>query len=374
MAAQGRNWTDSFGRTYQYLPHRAGLIGRKPIEFSADSTLAIAEASSSLGSVPSLPTAGIASVLFRSESTASSLIEGVGPGSRRILEAEIAGEGEINDEQARRVVSNLEALHDAIDTPIPAQREDILRWHRKLLEGHPGMAPDSIGTFRPVQNWIGGDAIGPRNASFIPPAPEDVAPMVDDLVVFCGRSDLPPIAHAGIAHAHFEVIHPFVDGNGRVGRLLLQQLLRRRQKLPSLVPVSVIWSRATDRYIAGLRSYQVGDIDSWLEFFAFSVIEAVDWMADISDQIFRLLGELRNRIDTRGESVTARVIADLPQHPIVDSQAVAARYGVTPQSAHAALLRLEDAGILRQRAFARRRKGRPRKAFAATELIDLLVD
>ncbi|MGI8517111.1 MAG: Fic family protein [Acidimicrobiia bacterium] len=77
------------------------------------------------------------------------------------------------------------------------------------------------------------------------------------------------------------MIHPFVDGNGRVGRLLLQQLLRRRLKLPSPVPVSVVWSRAIDRYIAGLRSYQSGDIDSWLEFFAFSVIESVDWMADI---------------------------------------------------------------------------------------------
>ncbi|MGI8517112.1 MAG: hypothetical protein ACR2ME_02035 [Acidimicrobiia bacterium] len=101
---------------------------------------------------------------------------------------------EINDEQARRVASNLEALHDAIDTPIPAQQGDILRWHRKLLECHPGRASDTIGAFGAVQNWIGGDAFGPRYASFIPLAPEDVAPLVDDLVMFCGRTDLPPVA------------------------------------------------------------------------------------------------------------------------------------------------------------------------------------
>ncbi|MGI8517110.1 MAG: hypothetical protein ACR2ME_02025 [Acidimicrobiia bacterium] len=83
---------------------------------------------------------------------------------------------------------------------------------------------------------------------------------------------------------------------------------------------------------------------------------------------------MRNRIDTRGESVTARVITDLSQHPIVDSQAVAASYAVTSQSAHAALLRLEKAGILHHRAFARRRKGRPRKAFAATELMTCLAE
>ena len=373
MEGQALKWTDQLGRTYEYIPYEAGLIGEAEVDFSSDATLAIAEASTSLGSVPTLPAAGIASVIYRSESSASSLIEGVGPGPRRILEAEIADETEINDEEARRVVRNLEALRDAMETAIPARQDDLLRWHKKLMEGHPRMASESIGSFRSQQNWIGGDAAGPRRAEFIPPRPEEVPKLIDDLVTFSARTDLTPVAHAAIAHARFEVIHPFVDGNGRVGRLLIQQLLRRRLALPSPVPVSVVWSQDTDKYVEGLRSYQDGDVNGWLEFFSLSVIQAVGWMAEISDRILAVLAEFHSRVDTRGESVTFRLINDLPSHPIVESQAVAERYGVTPQSAHASLLRLEEAGVLSEGAFARRQKGRPRRAFAATELIDLFA-
>jgi len=373
MEAQAPPWTDQFGRTYQYSPYDAKPIADAQIDFSSEAALAVAEASSWLGSVPALPVAGIASVLYRSESSASSLIEGVGPGPRRILEAEIAGEGEIDDEEARRVVSNLEALRDAMKTEIPAGPDDLLRWHRKLMAGHPRLSAESIGAFRIGQNWIGGDSAGPRNAEFIPPRPERVPTLIDDLVAFCARTDLTPVAHAAIAHARFEVIHPFVDGNGRVGRLLIQHLLRRRLTLPSPIPVSVVWAEDPDRYIKGLRAYQEGDVDSWLQSFSLSVIRAVGWMTDISERITTLIEEFKARVDTRGESVTVRVIEDLPDRPIVDSQTVAVRYGVTPQSAHAALIRLEAAGILSERAFARRRKGRPRRMLAAAELIELLA-
>ncbi len=373
MEAQTLKWTDQFGRTYPYFPYNAGLIADAEIEFSSEAALAVAEASSSLGSVPGLPIAGIASVLYRSETSASSLIEGVGPGPRRILEAEIASEVEIDDEEARRVISNLDALRDAMKTEIPAGPDDLLRWHRTLMAGHPRMPAETIGAFRTKQNWIGGDSAGPRNAEFVPPRPEEVPALIDDLVAFCTRTDLTPVAHAAIAHARFEVIHPFVDGNGRVGRLLIQQLLRRRLTLPSPIPVSVVWAEDTDRYVEGLRAYQDGDADRWLQFFSLGVIGAVGWMTEISERITALIKEFRTRVDTRGESVTVRVIEDLPNHPIVDSQSVASRYGVAAQSAHAALVRLETAGILSERAFARRRKGRPRRMLAATELIELLA-
>ncbi|MGH8872421.1 MAG: Fic family protein [Acidimicrobiia bacterium] len=289
------------------------------------------------------------------------------------MEAEIAEEGEISDEPARRVVSNLVGLRDAMETSIPARAEDILRWHRKLMTNHPTMAPQSIGAFRTQQSWIGGDASGPRNAEFIPPRPEEVPALIEDLVMFSARTDMTPVAHASIAHARFEVIHPFTDGNGRVGRMLFQQLLRRRLDLTSPLPVSVFWSQDTDRYIAGLRAYQSGDIDAWLVFASLSIIESVNWMKEVAEKILILLADFRRRVDTRGESVTARVIEDLPEHPIVDTQSVAARYAVAPQSAHSALIRLEDAGILGERGFARRRKGRPRRVFAPNELIDLLT-
>jgi Fic family protein len=242
-----------------------------------------------------------------------------------------------------------------------------------LMAGDPQIASKHVGAFRTVQNWIGGDASGPRNAEFIPPRPEQVRPLIGDLLAFCARTDIPPVAHAAIAHARFEVIHPFVDGNGRVGRMLFQQLLRRRIDLPSHIPVSVIWSRDKERYVAGLRAYQEGDVNAWLTFASLSIVRAVDWMATIADRIGTLLAELHGRVPTRGRSITSRIIDDLTEHPIVDTGSVAKRYGVTPQSAHAALVRLEAAGVLSERSLTRRKKGRPRRVFAAADLIDVLM-
>jgi len=367
-------WTDSLGRTYEYTPHSPELLAEAEIAFSSEVTLALAEASRALGSVPRFPLAGIATVLYRSESTASSLIEGVGPGPRRILEADFADIDGLSDEPARRVVGNLEALRAAISTPVPAEVDDMLTWHRLLMEDHPRMRSQTIGALRTEQNWIGGGSFGPRDAEYIPPPPEDLPRLLEDLVGFSARTDLTPVALAALAHAQFEVIHPFVDGNGRVGRVLLQQLLVKRAGLDVPVPVSVPWSRDTERYIAGIRSFQDEDPDSWLLFASWSVIEAVDWMKKMVNRMDGLIDRFRSRVQTRGRSVAANVIDDLPLHPVVDTQTVAERYGVTPQTAHEALLRLSEAEILVERPLSRRKNGRPRRVFAATELIDLLSD
>lgn len=374
MSGQVQMWTDSLGRTYEYTPHSPELLAEAEIGFSSEVTLALAEGSRALGSVPRFPSAGIATVLYRSESSASSLIEGVGPGPRRILEAEFADVDEVNDEPARRVVGNLEALRAAISTPVPAQVDDMLMWHRLLMEDHPRMRQETIGALRSEQNWIGGDSFGPKDAEYIPPSPDDVQRLLEDLVGFSARTDLTPVALAAIAHAQFEVIHPFVDGNGRVGRALLQQILVNRAGLDAPVPLSVPWSRNTDRYISGIRSFQDGDPDSWLLYASWSVIEAVDWMKQMAKGVEDAVERLRSRVETRGRSVAAKVIDDLPAHPVVDAQTVADRYDVAAQTAHEALLRLAEAEVLVERPLSRRKKGRPRRVFAATELIDLLSD
>ena len=374
MSDQALTWTDALGRSYPYVPYRPNLLAETEITFSSEVTLALAEASRALGSIPEIPSTGIANVLYRSESSASSLIEGVGPGPRRILEAEFAEAEEVNDEQARRVVANLEALRAGISTPVPATADDLLSWHGMLMRDYPRMRPETIGAFRTEQNWIGGDAFGPKDAEFIPPPPEDVPSLIEDLTSFCARDDLTPVAHAALAHAQFEVIHPFVDGNGRVGRILFQQLLVKRAGLAGPVPVSVPWSKDPDRYITGLRAFEDGDTDEWLLFASWSVIEAIDWMGRVTATVGRLLEDYRSRLDTRGRSVTARIIDDLPTYPIVDTPTVAARYGVTPQTAHTALVRLAEVGIVTEQAFARRRKGRPRRVFAASELIETLAN
>lgn len=371
-----RTWTDKLGRSYAYTPHALPFLGEQGPRLENAATLAVAQASSALGSLPGLPLAGVAAVLYRSESSASSLIEGEAAGPRRILEAEFAGPGEIEDPVAARVIQNLEGLRDALETPLPATTEDLLRWHRRLTEGHPTLDPDSVGALRREQNWIGGDSTGPRGASYIPPAQEDLPGLMADLQAFSSRTDLAPVVQAAIAHAHFEAIHPFVDGNGRVGRMLLQHLLVGRLRLSGPVPISVPWSRDPDRYLEGLRAYQNGHLDPWIEFAGTSIVVAVAWMREAAARISDLLAAFQAAAATRGISAASRIIADLPTHPLIDAGVVSRRYGISRQAASDALTRLERRGVLKERAFARRLKprGRPTRTFAAPEFLDLLED
>jgi len=311
----------------------------------------------------------------RSESSASSIIEDITVGPRRILEAEVATADEIRDPIASRIIGNLKGLRNALATPFPADPDDYLRWHRLLTEGHSRMKDVDIGAYRTKQNWIGGDGYGPRNAAFVPPRPEVVETLTSDLAAYTSRTDIAPVVQAAVAHARFEVIHPFTDGNGRVGRMLIQHVLAGRISLDAPVPVSIPWSQDTDGYIERLRQYQAGDTDAWIEFFGMSVVAAVAWSHSAENRVASLLSSLADRSRSRGESVAARVIRDLPVHPIVNSDTVAERYGISRQAAHEALARLGEDGVLTERSFSRRTKsGRPRQMYASTELIELLSE
>lgn len=365
-------WTDKLGRTYDYEPYDATPIAGMEVTLSEASAFAVAKASQAIGTARTLPLAGTASVIFRSEASASSIIEDLTVGPRRILEAQVADPDEVRDPIAERIVSNLEGLRDALETPYPASIDDILRWHRKLLEGHPRMRVPEVGHLRTAQNWIGGDGFGPRNAEFIPPPPDRVQALLHDLLRYLERTDVAPVVQALIAHARFEMIHPFTDGNGRVGRMLLQHVLTHQAGTPTPIPVSVPWSRNKDRYIEGLRRFQNGDIDPWIEFGATSLVAAVGWATSAQDQVAALLDHLRSRSTTRTGSAASRIIDDLAEHPLVDTTTVASRYDISRQAANEALRRLESAGVLTERSFSRRTKGRPRTMYGSTELIDLL--
>jgi len=111
------------------------------------------------------------------------------------------------------------------------------------------------GSFRGVQNWIGGSDYNPCSADFVPPPPELVAHLMDDLCAFCNTDDLPPVAQAAIAHAQFETIHPFVDGNGRTGRAIVHLVLRRRGLVPRVLPpVSLVLATLARDYVKGLTA------------------------------------------------------------------------------------------------------------------------
>ena len=184
------------------------------------------------------------------------------------------------------------------------------------------------------------------------------------------RHDLPAVAQAAIAHAQFETIHPFADGNGRTGRCLIHVIFRRRALAPLFVPpVSVVLAASARSYIAGLTDFREGRVDDWIGAFADALSASADAARSLSEHIDALLAELIQRAgNPRADSVARRIIAGLPAQPIVSAEIAAYRYHVTPTGARAALNRLQEQAVLVPNRVGRRRD----REWISDELFQLL--
>jgi Fic family protein len=207
------------------------------------------------------------------------------------------------------------------------------------------------GRLRTTQNWIGGNDYNPCGAAFVPPPPTEVDRLLDDLCAFVNGEALPPLVQAAIAHAQFETIHPFEDGNGRTGRALVQVVLRRRGLTPAFVPpISVVLARDKDRYLKGLTLFREDRLADWIELFAAATAEAATLAAHYTMRVSQLQEEWRKRLrahaNPRADAAAWVLIAVLPAHPIITvSVAVAATQRTKPAVANA-IDQMEAAGIL----------------------------
>src|SRR5918994_2527064 len=223
----------------------------------ADAVAAVTEASAAVArlndSPPKLSSLeGLALQLVRTESLASSRIEGLEVSQRRLARAAFGAEA--HDQKASDVVGNIAAMERAIEIGTEARpftTPDIQDIHSTLMRFSFDRA--IAGAIRTRQNWIGRNPYTPRGADFVPPPPERIEALLDDLCRFMNRDDLPALIQAAIAHAQFETIHPFADGNGRVGRALIHVVLRRRGLAPRVVPpLSLVLATRSKEYIFGL--------------------------------------------------------------------------------------------------------------------------
>ena len=263
---------------------------------------------------------------------------------------------------------------ESIDTGDPITVEILLDIHRRLLAGtrleqYGGIARDQ-------QNWIGGSAYNPCAAVFVPPPPEFITELLGDLCAFCCTDDLPPVAQAAIAHAQFETIHPFVDGNGRTGRALIHLILRRRGlALRTLPPVSLVLATWARDYIDGLTLFRyvgsptsptaIEGLNTWIGRFASACARSVAEASTYEQRVAELEVEWRERLGSvRANSGTDVLLRVLPGAPILTADSAATLLGRTYKPAAAAIQRLVDAGILRQVNI-----GRRNKAFEAPEVI-----
>lgn len=307
--------------------------------------------------------------LLRAESVASSRIEGLVLSQRRLAKAEAEGT-ETSDETARSVLSNVTAMEEAVRLGAkerPLKTQDVLTLHRILMEttNTPGVA----GKLRGRQNWIGGNAFNPGRADFVPPPPRYVQDLMDDLCMFMNRIDLPAVVQAAIAHAQFETIHPFADGNGRVGRALIHVVLRRRALAPRYVPpVSLVLAADAKRYVGGLTAFREERIAEWCAIFAESVQLAAAKAVELAERLARLQETWRERAGwPRRHSSAEALIKLLPAHPIVTLATATRMLARSKQAANEAIALLARKGVLSPTTLARRNR-----AWEARELFELV--
>lgn len=286
--------------------------------------------------------------LLRQESVGSSRIEGLVMGQRRLARAS-AGVG--GDETAHQIVGNVRAMERAIALaaePRDLTLGDLLEIHRTLLRAtrdeHLG------GVVRTEQNWVGGSAFSPAGAEHIPPPPKEVSPLLDDLVAFINREDLPVAMQAAIGHAQFETIHPFIDGNGRAGRCLIHVIYRRRGLARMVVPpISLILATRAREYIGGLEEYRFADMTEWLVFFAVVTMSAARKARALGNDLEALYEEWLSKLgNPRSDASSRRIVSQLPAEPIVTVARAAEVGGVSNTAADNAVRALESAGILRR--------------------------
>lgn len=360
-------------KPFRYQAFVPDLLADVDLVLPGAAAEAVAHATASLGALhggragPDLE--AIAGPLLRAEALGSSFIEGLRASNRRLALAEY--EPRVADGTARAVLANLHAMERAIEFASAGEVfsvDDLLDIHRTLLEGTT--EERYAGVIRTAQNWIGGRGASPADATFIPPPPDRVQTLLDDLVRFVGLDDLPAVAQAAIAHAQFETIHPFGDGNGRTGRCLIHVVLRRRGITPAIAPpVSVVLATNARRYIAGLVDFREGRVADWIGYFADTLTATAAATTRLRDQIDALLVDLLERAGSpRVDSVARKIVLDLPVQPVVSAETASGRHGVTGTAARAALNRLEQAGVLVPVRVGRRRN----REWISDELFELL--
>jgi len=290
----------------------------------------------------------LARQLLRQESLASSRIEGLVVSHRRISEAGYDPRGSA-DERAREVLANIEAMEQAIQEGAgedPINQEAILDLHRTLMTP---TVPEIAGAIRDRQNWVGGRYHTPIGAEFIPPPADEVEPLLVDLAEFMNRDDLPATLQAALAHAQFESVHPFADGNGRVGRCLIHVIFRRRGLAPHHVPpVSLLMAADVDGYVKALTAYREDAEADWTAYIAETTIAAARAAEDFGERLNGLEDEWRRKAGVRRGSTGEKVIDALPAQPVIDVKRAAELAGTSEEAARQALNTLEERGVIKQ--------------------------
>lgn len=372
-----------------YHAYLADPLADWNLTIPADTAADIADAEAAIRSLNDAGTnhvslEGLARFLLRAESVGSSKIEGLEAAARRLARAEasLALGGDANDHVAVEVLGNIAAMESAVELASDVDSfdlDDLVSIHRTLMNNSP--TPDLGGVIRAEQNWIGGSSFNPCSAAFVPPPHEYLDDLLIDLLTYVNGDYHSPLVQAAIAHAQFETLHPFADGNGRTGRALIHVVLRRRGLAPKFVPpVSLVLATWSNDYVTGLMTYRhLSGPDSnerssaateWLRVFASATSRACGDAISYSAEIETMTAEWRTKLGrVRADSSTDRLLGVLPGAPIITVDSASKLINRSKARTSDAVNALAEAGVLRQRNIGRQRY----RIFEATDVLDLFT-
>ena len=301
-------------------------------------------------------------LLLRSESAASSQIENLTSSVRNVALAELSDDIPQN---AKIIAGNVAAMRTALSSGDDISVESIRSIHRALIDP---TGQSFGGEIRDEQVWIGGTSYSPHGALFVPPQARRVPYYLEDIVAFAQREDIGTIAKAAIAHAQFETVHPFIDGNGRTGRALLHCILKSEGLLAhATLPVSAGLLHNIDAYMESLTRYQEGDPVGVIE----QVIEALELALTLGELVSRRMDEVfagwLDQVTERSGSSIYKLPTVLARQPVVNAAFIAHELGITQRAALNLLDRACEYEFVRP--FGNRRRG---AFYQCDELIDVL--
>lgn len=303
-------------------------------------------------------------LLLRNESSASSQIERLTSSVRNVALAELTDE---TPQNARLIAGNIAAMREALSARDELTVESILDIHRALINWS---GETFGGELREEQVWVGGTPYSPHGAQYVPPAWERVPEYLDDMVRFASRDDVDPVVQAAVLHAQFETVHPFIDGNGRTGRVLLHKMLRKSGVMSHVtLPVSAGLLHNVDAYMESLDAYQQGDPIAVVR----QLVEALELSLVVGRLVARSLDDVfegwREIMTERENSSIYKLPSILAEQPVVNVAYVASELDITPRAAQNVVSRACEYEILRP--IGNRRRG---VFFQADELIAILEE
>jgi hypothetical protein len=309
-----------------------------------------------------------ARLLLRAEGVASSRIEAISAPAELVAVADV--DPSVGGPPAW-VADNLRAVDAALAHDGDLTFEDVWTWHRILMSSAE-IADEHRGAWRDRLGWVGGPT--PHRAAHVATPPDLIDHLMHDLVAYANGSDHDAITTAALVHAQFETIHPFADGNGRIGRILIGWTLRKRLGLAVPPPVSVAFLRDVGGYLSGLTLYRTVGPDEWVRWFAGTIEHAAASAATTLAAVRALVESWPARLDgLRSDAAAHRLVEHVVTHPALDVATAAGLLDVSAPTATAALEALAARGVLRPAELERTRgPGRPRRWWVAGELLDLL--